>query len=352
MPNPLSMQALMRIGVLDVGSNSVHLKIVEVAPGDPPRTVTSVKHRTRLAEEIEADGSISENAVDRLVGAVVDTADASREQQVDELFAFATSAVRGATNRQWIAARIRVEADVELGFLAGTDEARLTFLAARSWYGWSAGPLLLMDIGGGSLEIAYGQGHEPDIALSLPLGAGRLTREYLPGDPPKADDVERLQDDVRRMIHDRTRELRRRPAPVQVAVTSKTFTRLARLTGAPKAKAGLYVCRTLRRDRLRRKIPKLAERPAARRARLRGISKSRAPQILAGAIVADAAMTILELESVDVCPWAVREGVICHWMATQPILATDDLNDLLKIRPDTPGSPMAQSTNETRLGRD
>lgn len=319
----------MRIGVLDVGSNSVHLKIVDVAAGGPPRTVTSVKHRTRLAEEVEADGSIGENAVDRLVGAVADAAATSREYHVDELVAFATSAVRGAANRQWITARVRVEADLELGFLAGPDEARLTFLAARSWYGWSAGPLLLMDIGGGSLEIAYGEGHEPGIALSLPLGAGRLTREYLPGDPPDPDDVDRLQADVCRLIRDRTRDLRTRPAPVHVAVTSKTFTQLARLTGAPKPKAGPYVCRTLRRDRLRNKIPKLAERKTTRRARLRGISKSRAAQILAGAIVADAAMTVLDLESVDVCPWAVREGVICHRMATLPILATDDLNDLI-----------------------
>lgn len=337
----------MRIGVLDVGSNSAHLKVADVSPGGPPRPVTSVKRRTRLAEAVEADGSISEGAVDRLVAAVADAAAEAREREVDELVAFATSAVRGAANRQWIAARVRVEAGIELGFLEGTDEARLTFLAARSWYGWSAGPLLLMDIGGGSLEIAYGDGHEPDIALSLPLGAGRLTREYLPGDPPEPDDVDRLRTRVRRLIHKRTRDLRSRPAPVRVAVTSKTFTQLARLTGAPKPKAGPYVRRTLQRDRLRKEIPKLAERKAARRARLPGVSRSRAAQILAGAIVADAAMTVLDLASVDVCPWAVREGVICHRMATLPILATDDLNDLLDIRPGTetmPASPPAART--------
>jgi exopolyphosphatase/guanosine-5'-triphosphate,3'-diphosphate pyrophosphatase len=324
----------MRIGVLDVGSNSVHLTIADLNPAEPPRTVASVKRRTRLAEAIEADGSIGEQAVDRLVAAVAETAAESRERNVDELVAFATSAVRGAANRRWITARARVETGLELGFLDGPDEARLTFLAARRWYGWSAGPLLLLDIGGGSFELAYGDGDEPGVPLSLPLGAGRLTREYLPGDPPSAGDVERLREHVRRVLRDGTRELRSRPAPMRVAATSKTFKQLARLTGAPKARAGPYVRRTLRRDDLRGKIPKLARRSARRRARMRGVSENRAGQILAGAIVAEAAMTALDLEEVDICPWAVREGVICHRMATMPAPAAGDLHDLLEVRPE------------------
>jgi exopolyphosphatase / guanosine-5'-triphosphate,3'-diphosphate pyrophosphatase len=334
----------MRIGVLDVGSNSVHLKTADVTPGGPPCTATSLKRRTRLAEAIEADGSIGERAVDRLVAAVAETVAEARRQKVDELVAFATSAVRGAVNRQWITTRIRVEAGLELGFLDGPDEARLTFLAVRGWYGWSAGPLLLMDIGGGSFEIAYGEGHEPVVALSLPLGAGRLTQEHLPGDPPSSEDVDRLRTRVREMLRERTGELRSRPAPVRVAATSKTFKQLARLTGAPKGKAGPYVRRTLRREDLSGKIPKLAGRTTRRRARMRGISSDRAAQIVAGAIVAEAAMEVLDLEEVDICPWAVREGVISHRMATMPVLATDDLHDLLELHPDVTETPEPDQT--------
>ena len=76
------------------------------------------------------------------------------------------------------------ETGVELQVLTGAEEARLTFLAARRWFGWSAGKLLVLDIGGGSLEIAYGIDEEPDAAASLPLGAGRLTAGWLPDDPP------------------------------------------------------------------------------------------------------------------------------------------------------------------------
>jgi exopolyphosphatase/guanosine-5'-triphosphate,3'-diphosphate pyrophosphatase len=164
------------------------------------------------------------------------------------------------------------------------------------------------------------------------------------GDPPDAGDVDNLKSHTREVIREHTCDLRSRSAPVRVAVTSKTFKQLARLTGAPKANPGPYVCRTLRRDRLRDKIPKLAERKTKHRARLRGVSKSRAAQILAGAIVAEAAMTVLDLESVDVCPWAIREGVICHRMAKMPILDTDDLDDLLEIRPAAPEIPETPQT--------
>jgi exopolyphosphatase/guanosine-5'-triphosphate,3'-diphosphate pyrophosphatase len=163
----------MRIGVLDIGSNSAHLKIVDVEPGGPPRPVTAVRHRTGLAEAIDRDGFIGDDAIGRLVAATGEAARVAAAEGVDELIAFATSAMRTAANGDAIRSRLAAETGIELGLLTGREEARLTFLAAREWYGWSAGPMLPVDIGGGSLEIAYGDGREPVTALSLPLGAGR-----------------------------------------------------------------------------------------------------------------------------------------------------------------------------------
>ena len=98
--------------------------------------------------------------------------------------AFATSAVRDAKNSEDVLARVLAETGVALQVLSGVDESRLTFLAVRRWYGWSAGRIINIDIGGGSLELSNGVDEEPEVALSLPLGAGRLTREWLPDDPP------------------------------------------------------------------------------------------------------------------------------------------------------------------------
>ncbi len=314
----------MRIGVLDVGSNSAHLEVVDLRPGDPPRPVASVKRPTLLAEAIGRDGHIRAPAVDRLVSAVAATAYAAQCERVDELIAFATATVRDAANREPVIARIAAETGVRLGYLTGRDEARLTFLAARDWYGWSAGPMLLMDIGGGSAEVAYGTGEEPVVALSLPLGAGLLTREHLPGDPPRGRDVRRL----RRFVYERLAvaggEIRALPDPGRVVATSKTFKQLARLTGAPRAKDGPYVRRTLERDRLRAQIPRLAAADDRHRAKLRGVAKTRVHQILAGAIVAEALMTVLDVECAEVCPWALREGIAARRMRTLPQLAVSD----------------------------
>jgi exopolyphosphatase/guanosine-5'-triphosphate,3'-diphosphate pyrophosphatase len=304
----------MRIGVLDVGSNSAHLKVVDLRPGEPPRPVTSVKCPTLLADAINRDGQLRPPAVDRLVAAVGAAACAARREHVEELIAFATATVRDAANREPVIARVAAETGVRLGHLTGRDEARLTFLAARDWYGWSAGPMLLMDIGGGSVEIAYGDGEYPALALSLPLGAGRLTREHLPGDPPRGRDVRRLRRYVYERLSAISGEIRDLPEPLRVVATSKTFKQLAGLTGAPRT--GPYVSR----DRLRERLPALAGTDDRHRAKLPGVSRTRVHQILAGAIVAEALMTTLDVDQADVCPWALREGITAQRLRTMPPL--------------------------------
>ena len=321
----------MRIGVLDVGSNSAHLEVVDLWPGAATRPVRSVKCPTLLAGAISAGGRIRACGVERLVAAVGATARAAQDEKVDELIAFATSSIRDADNREAVIARVATETGVRLGCLSGRDEARLTFLAARDWYGWSAGPMLLMDIGGGSTEIAYGDGEEPALALSLPLGAGRLTRDFLPGDPPRAKDVRRLRRHVYDGLSAIGGEVRRLPAPMRVVVTSKTFKQLATLTGAPGSGAGPHARRVLCRDALRDQLPRLAKADDRHRAKLKGISKARVHQIVAGAIVAEALMTTFGLDRAEVCPWALREGITSRRARTLPTLTVaDELGHLIQ----------------------
>jgi exopolyphosphatase/guanosine-5'-triphosphate,3'-diphosphate pyrophosphatase len=205
---------------------------------------------------------------------------------------------------------VRSDSGVDLQALSGEDEARLTFLAVRRWFGWSAGRILCLDIGGGSLELASGRDEEPDVALSLPLGAGRLTRELLPGDPPKRREVMALREHVREILAPAVATLDAAGEPDRAVATSKTFRSLARLDGAAPYDEGPRVPRALRRAGLERLVELLAGMRASDRARLPGVSPSRAHQLLAGAIVAHEALDALGLDSVDVCPWALREGVI------------------------------------------
>ncbi|MFD3521895.1 Ppx/GppA family phosphatase [Streptomyces sp. NPDC058653] len=308
----------MRLGVLDVGSNTVHLLAVDAHRGARPLPAHSHKTELRLAELLDADGAIGPEGVDRLVATVADALQAAEDKGCEAVLSFATSAVREASNADQVLARVKEETDVDLHVLTGEEEARLTFLAARRWFGWSAGRLLVLDIGGGSLEIAYGVDEEPDAVVSLPLGAGRLTAGWLPGDPPDPGAVRDLRRHVRAEIARSVGEFTRFGEPDHVVATSKTFRQLARIAGAARSAEGLYVQRDLSRKSLEEWVPKLAVMPAARRAALPGVSEGRAPQLLAGALVADAAMDLFGVDELEICPWALREGVILRRLDQLP----------------------------------
>ena len=300
----------MRLAVLDVGSNTVHLLVVDAYRGARPLPAYSHKADLHLSEHVTDDGSIDRPGADALVDAVREALVVAEDQGSEDLMAFATSALREAPNGPMMLERVKNETGVDLEVLSGQDEARLTFLAVRRWFGWSAGRLLVIDIGGGSLEIALGIDEEPDVTESLPLGAGRLTRDRLPGDPPSKDDVKALRKHVRAELGRVLRPFGAQGPPDAAVATSKTFKQLARITGAAPVSDGIDVARSLRRDDLAKWQPKLAEMSVKDRAQLPGVSIGRAPQLLAGAIVAEAAMDLFEVETLAVCPWALREGVI------------------------------------------
>lgn len=308
----------MRLGVLDVGSNTVHLLVVDARPGAHPRPAHSEKSMPRLAERIGPDGALTPAGTDALVTAVAEAKTAADRLDIDDLVAFATSAVRDATNSAWVLDRVRAETGVHLRVLSGAEEARTTFLAARRWFGWSAGRLLVLDIGGGSLEGAAGIDEEPAVALSLPLGAGRLTREWLGPEPgggaPSAKAVEDLREYVDATLGPMVTELTRVGWDRPVA-TSKTFRMLARLTGAAPSGAGLWVRRKLTRGDLRQVLDFIRHIPPARLVELDGVNAGRAPQLLAGAVVAETVMRRLGVQSLDICPWALREGMILDRLA-------------------------------------
>ncbi|MFD4119203.1 Ppx/GppA family phosphatase [Streptomyces niveus] len=308
----------MRLGVLDVGSNTVHLLAVDAHRGARPLPAHSHKTELRLAELLDADGAIGPEGVERLVATIAEALVAAEDKGCEAVLPFATSAVREASNADHVLARVKEETDVDLHVLTGDEEARLTFLAARRWFGWSAGKLLVLDIGGGSLEIAYGIDEEPDAVVSLPLGAGRLTAGWLPGDPPDPQDVRALRRHVRAQIARTVGEFTRFGEPDHVVATSKTFRQLARITGAARSGEGLYVQRGLTRKSLGEWVPKLTTMTAAQRAELPGVSEGRAPQLLAGVLVAEAVMELFGVEELEICPWALREGVILRRLDQLP----------------------------------
>lgn len=264
----------------------------------------------RLVEQLDKDGNIHSKGVKKLVAAVKEAAELGSKLSCDEFLPIATSAVRSAKNSEQVLKEVEKETGVRLEILSGEDEARLTYLAVRRWYGWSAGRITNMDIGGGSLELTTGTEEFPDLAFSLDLGAGRLTHNWFDTDPPAKKKVSMLRDYIDAELVDATKRMRDQ-GPAGMAVgTSKTLRTLARLTGAAPSSEGPFVKRTLTAPGLRQLISFISRMTAADRADLEGVSSDRSHQIVAGALVAEASMRALGLEKMEICPWALREGVI------------------------------------------
>ena len=278
--------------------------------------MSSTKATLRLSENMDDNGDITSKGAERLVETTAEFASIARTSGCGELMAFATSAVRDAGNSEAVLERVRREAGVSLDVLSGEDEARLTFLAVRRWYGWSAGNILDLDIGGGSLELTFGGDEDPEIAYSLQLGAGRLTRDWFCEDPPGKRRISALRDWLDAELAEPAKVIRNAGDPDLCVGTSKTFRTLARLTGAAPSSAGLRVQRTLTASGLRQLIAFISRMTTADRAELEGVSSDRSEQLVAGALVAEASMRALEVETLQICPWALREGLILRKLDT------------------------------------
>jgi exopolyphosphatase/guanosine-5'-triphosphate,3'-diphosphate pyrophosphatase len=303
-----------RLGVLDVGSNTVHLLVVDAHEGAPPVPMAADKSVLRLMRYITPEGAINDEGVAAVLKSVQHAADVAEQHNIDELLPFATSALREATNGPELLDRVEQETGVSLQVLSGEDEARLTFLAVRRWYGWSAGNILLFDIGGGSLEIAAGGAEFPEVALSLPLGAGRSTVGFLHHDPPLPEEVTALRKHAASVLHDVVKAFAHLPAPHHIVGSSKAIRSLARLAGTTSDGVGAADRLRLGRTELDDWVPRLARIPAEARPALPGITADRTFQIVAGGIVLSAAMAAFGAAELEVSPWALREGVILRYL--------------------------------------
>jgi len=230
----------MRMGVLDIGSNTGHLLVVDAHRGAAPVPAYSYKEPLRLAEHLDSSGAVSQTGIDALVKFVDVSVAMAEDKGCLQIKAFATSAVRDSVNADAVLEEVRDQTGVTIDVLAGGDEARLTFLAVRRWRGWSAGRILMFDIGGGSLEIALGMDESPDVALSLPLGAARLTREWF-ADGHDPESLRQLRRHVRGQIASEAGSVLRLGGADVAVATSKTFRSLSRICGAaPSTEAPTY----------------------------------------------------------------------------------------------------------------
>lgn len=304
-----------RLGVLDIGSNTVHMLIVDAAPGARPEPEASVKSTVRLMQYLKEDGTIRKAGVEAVLEAVQKAMKLAEEYEITQLLVLATSALREAPNGGKILRRIEETIGQPVTVLSGVDEARLTFLAARRWYGWDAGRLLVLDIGGGSLEVAMGSDEDPTVALSVPAGAGRVTREFLPENGvADAQELEKARKQIRRILDPMVEAFPKSKHPMHAVGTSKTIRSLARLAGAVLRQPGRVDTSVMTRVQLEDWLPRLASISPDQRVALPGVTPERTYQIVGGGLVIDEIMRALDVEEIEICPWALREGAILRWL--------------------------------------
>jgi len=300
----------MRLGVLDVGSNTVHLQVVDTSPGARPNPTFNYKEELRLTQYINEDNLVSDEGIEKLRSSIKRAIEQSASVQTQELLPFATSALREAGNGEKIINSINKDFNIDLQVLTGEEEAKLTFLAARRWFGWSSGRLLVIDIGGGSLEMAVGIDEAPEIATSLPLGAARLTKDFLKGDPYTDKSLRALRDHIENKLEQILPSLVKHQDTDRAIATSKTLRTLARLAGDWFDGTG----KNITVEAARKISAKLSEMDENTRAKLPGVSENRASQIVAGSLVAESVMRNLDIKELEICPWALREGLVLKWM--------------------------------------
>ena len=300
----------MRLGVLDVGSNTVHLQVVDTSPGARPNPTFNYKEELRLTQYIDENNLVSEEGIRKLRECIQRAIAQSASVKTQELLPFATSALREASNGEEIISSINKDFRIDLQVLTGDEEAKLNFLAARRWFGWSSGRLLVIDIGGGSLEMAVGIDETPEVATSLPLGAARLTKNFLKGDPYTDKSLRTLRDHIENKLEQVLPSLVKHQDTDRAIATSKTLRTIARLSGDWFDGTG----KNITIDAIRKISTKLSEMKDSERAKLPGVSENRASQIVAGSLVAESVMRNLDIKELEICPWALREGLVLKWL--------------------------------------
>ncbi|GLZ33822.1 exopolyphosphatase [Lentzea sp. NBRC 105346] len=281
-------------GVLDVGCFSAHLVVVD---RDLRHPVLSHKVRLRLDRVIDRQGRISRTGIDQISEAVQAARKVARRAGIAGVVPFATSSVRDAPNAAKVIERVADRTGVWLKVLSGKEEARLAYVAARHWFG--RGSLLVLDVGGGTVEVAHGDAANPSFTCSLPLGARTLTMTGL------------TVPEMRSFVADGLSGVDL-PASGRAVGCSKVFGQMARLAGTR---------RVLRADDLTAWIPRLAKLSASKRARLPGISRHRAHQSLAGAVVAEGLMRATGQEAVEISPWSTKEGLLLSLLENRAVSA-------------------------------
>jgi exopolyphosphatase/guanosine-5'-triphosphate,3'-diphosphate pyrophosphatase len=316
------MAATERFAAIDVGSNSVRCLVAEREADGHLAVVDDLKDQPRLARGLSTTGALAQESMDRAVVAIGRMLQAADRRGAARIALVATSAVRDAANGAEFAERIKRELGVPLEVIDGETEARLAFLSVREHFAVVRGRAVVMDIGGGSLELVLAASGLVDQAVSLPFGAVRLTEQYLADAKSPEAGLRRLRAAVRQRL--RSQVSARQWAGARFFGSGGTFTNIARIHAArergrvPPAVHGA----TVRLGEIQRVLEWLAGMSVDERRKVPGLNPERADILPAGLAVAAEVLEHFSTPQLTVSAFGLREGLLLH--LARPTAAEED----------------------------
>jgi len=314
------------LAAIDVGTNSIHMVVVQIQPSLPAFSIiTREKNTVRLGGRDRKTGNLTAEAMERAIAALKRCQNIAQGLHAEQIVAVATSAVREAPNGKEFLQEVAEKLGLSIDLIAGQEEARRIYLGVLSGMEFDHKPHVIIDIGGGSTELILGDGHEPRCLSSTKVGAVRLTNEFISTDPISEAEFDRLRAYVCGMLEWPIEDLRshlqpgERPRLVGTSGTIESLVAIhARevLGSVPEPLNGYEMSL---KD-LQKLIERLRKLDYKERCAIPGMAEKRAEIIVAGAVILQEVMVMLNLESIRVCERALREGMVVDWMLTHNLI--------------------------------
>ena len=325
-PNNADSQENIILAAIDIGTNSIHMVVVNIEPRLPAFTIiTREKDTVRLGDRDPKTGNLTAEAMDRSLAALRRCQDLAVSLNADRIVAVATSATREAPNGREFLQRIESELGIFVNLISGQEEARRIYLGVLSGMNLEPRPYVIIDIGGGSTELILADSQEARFLSSTKVGAVRLTREFITTDPISQEEFQYLRAYIRLMLERPVNgvrlALRTGEVPLMVGTsgtieTLATIHSLYKLGTIPNPLNGYQISR----QDIKKMVESFASMNYERRFAIPGISDKRAEIILAGTLILLEAMTMLGLDSVMICQRSLREGMIVDWMLSHGLI--------------------------------
>ncbi len=317
---------LVRIAVIDIGSNSIKLLVAEPGPGRTLLPIRREKSMVRLGHETLVKGHLSSEATVVAIRTLSVFKALAQSLGAQQIIAIATASVREADNAAAFIKEVEQRTGVRIEVLSGVEEARLIGLAASHGCTNGAKSVLNIDIGGGSTELSLmrkikpGQQWTPDMLHSMRIGAVRLTEQFLSNDPPKPKELLALQQEIEAALERPVREMKGAKWAAATGTSGSILSIGAAFQSMSypdneSGQSGAVPSIAITRNSLAQFNREMLTMTATERKRLPGISEQRAEIIIAGGQILEHTMRALKIAKISTCGWSLREGVLLDRMS-------------------------------------